>query len=338
MQAQELWSGEWSIAARSTGLDLAAVQDSVATARILRTWPLRGTIHFVPARDAHWMLDLILKSSLVGVERRREFLGLRESDALDAIEVLRAALRDAKPRTRSDCLEILGDAGLFKDPGHAYHLLWFASQHGATAIGPQAGKEQTFVNLDSWVEDPVALDRDESLKRLAYRYFDSHGPSTRKEFSRWTGLPGADVSRAMDLAGEALLSVPTELGEMIISVESESALAELPLEAPEPKRSVLLLGGFDEYILGYGDRQTMATKDQLSKIVPGNNGIFRPTVVDDGRIVGTWKRVMKKTRVVVEVSPFESLNKRQSKSLERAATEYGAFVGLEAQAILKEPV
>jgi len=334
LQAQELWSGEWSIATRSTAVDLDAVRAATARAEILRTWPMRGTIHFVPARDAAWMVNLGATTAFTGVERRRDFLGLSEADALGAIDVLSDALAPGVPVTRSDCIDILTDAGVMRDRAHAYHLLWFVAQHGVTAMGPQDGKEQTFVRLDRWVGDPRELSRDDALAELAVRYFDSHGPADRKELARWTALGAPDVRRAIEVAGERLRPVATEFGEMLVSAAVAETLGGAAVDPPERTRAVLLLGGFDEYVLGYGDRSTMMTKEQMKLVIPGGNGIFRPTVVDDGVVIGTWKRAVKKARVEVTVSPFGDLNARQRKGVERAAAEHGAFLGLDAQVVV----
>ncbi|MEI2700538.1 MAG: winged helix DNA-binding domain-containing protein [Microthrixaceae bacterium] len=329
LQSQELWSGEWSIGLRSTSLEEGAVQAATAHGQILRTWPMRGTIHFVPASDARWMVALGRTSAFKGVERRREFLGLSEDDAVAAIGILRDALADGEPVTRSECTRLLEDAGVMTDTSHGYHLLWFASQHGATCIGPQAGKEQTFVALDRWVDDHNDLSRDESLAEIAFRYFDSHGPAARKELGRWAALPAADVRRAIDLAGERLSPVATELGEMLVSRSVAETLDGSSIDPPDESSDVLLLSGFDEYMLGYGDRSAIMTAEQMKLVVPGSNGVFRPTVVDDGTVVGTWKRAVKKTRVDVIVSPFGELNARQRKGVDRAAADYARFLGLD---------
>ncbi|MBS1836065.1 MAG: AlkZ family DNA glycosylase [Actinobacteria bacterium] len=329
LQSQELWSGEWSIGSRSSTLDAADVHDATVQRQVLRTWPMRGTIHFVPAIDAGWMLELGRTTAFKGVERRRERLGLSEQDAVAAVSVLRDALAGGEPVTRAECTRILESTGVLKDPKHSYHLLWFAAQHGATCIGPQVDGEQTFVALGRWVAAPEDPTRDDALAELAVRYFDSHGPASRKELGRWTALPAADVRRAIELAGGRLTPVDTEHGEMLLSTSVADTLDGTAIDPPERGREVLLLSGFDEYVLGYGDRSTMMSPEQLQLVIPGGNGIFRPTVVEDGVVVGTWKRAVKKTRLEVSVSPFEELNAARRSGVERAAGEYGRFLGLD---------
>jgi hypothetical protein len=65
-------------------------------------------------------------------------------------------------------------------------------------------------------------------------------------------------------------------------------------------KGVLLLPGFDEFILGYGDRRAQLEPEFADRIVPGGNGVFRHTVVSAGRVVGTWRR----HRQGIEATPF----------------------------------
>src|SRR3954452_19784437 len=59
MQAQDNGSALWSLGVRLPHLDLAGLRESLERREVLRTWPMRGTVHLVPARDARWMLDLM---------------------------------------------------------------------------------------------------------------------------------------------------------------------------------------------------------------------------------------------------------------------------------------
>ena len=52
---------------------------------------------------------------------------------------------------------------------------------------------------------------------------------------------------------------------------------------------VCLVPGFDEWILGYTDRSLVASPAALQALVPGGNGVFRPAILVDGIVVGTWK-------------------------------------------------
>ncbi len=66
---------------------------------------------------------------------------------------------------------------------------------------------------------------------------------------------------------------------------------------------VHLLPGFDELVLGYANRSCTVPAEHAARIVPGGNGVFRPTVVVAGRVVATWRTGRGKARPV-EVEAF----------------------------------
>ena len=328
MQAQDLASGQWSFGARMPGSVVADVEQAVVDREVLRTWPMRGTVHFVPAVDARWMLEVTGVRALAGAAGRRASLGLTDEVVARAVDVLTDALHGGKRLTRSACVELLVDAGVHTAKEHGYHLLWYASQVGATVMGPQEGKEQTFVLLDEWVPEPRRLDRDDALAELALRYFRSHGPTTRQDFAGWTGLTQGDAKKGIAAAGEALATVEVEGQELVLAAEL-AARAEEVLAAHDPG-ALHLLPGFDELVLGFKDRSLIVPDAHRQKIVPGNNGMFMPTIVAGGRVVGTWKRTVKASRVEVEPRPFEPLSKAATTAFEAEAARYGAYLGLEA--------
>lgn len=59
LQAQDYHGALWSIALRTQGATRADVERAVIERAIVRTWPMRGTLHFVPAADTAWMLRLL---------------------------------------------------------------------------------------------------------------------------------------------------------------------------------------------------------------------------------------------------------------------------------------
>ncbi len=87
--------------------------------------------------------------------------------------------------------------------------------------------------------------------------------------------------------------------------------AELPdllAEHRRAARGLLLLPGFDELILGYADRTPTLDRDHETLVVPGRNGMFKPTVVTGGRAVGTWRRVKVKGAERIEATPSPARN------------------------------
>lgn len=323
MQAQDHNSGLWSLGARLPGWTQADVVAALERREVLRTWPMRGTVHLVPARDARWMLDLMGARPLAGAAKRREFLGLPEATAERAVEVLGDALAGGGRLTRAQCLAVLEDAGISGAGNYGYHLLWYASQHGVICIAPHVDGEQTFVRLDDWVPDPVRLDRDEALATITRRYVASHGPAQLRDLAGWTGLTMADVRAGLASAGDDIVEVRVEGQPMLADARALDAGVS---EGAVLDGEVRVLPGFDEYLLGYKDRALMADATVMAAVIPGGNGVFRPTLVRDGRVIATWTRRATSSRVVVEVRPLVRLSARDRRRLPPAWEPYAAFL------------
>lgn len=320
MQAQDMASGLWSLGVRLPGSTVTDVNAALERREAIRTWPMRGTVHLVPPADALWMLELMGVRVLAGAAKRREVIGLSEAAAEHGVEVLATVLKGNR-LTRAECLAALADAGVELGPQMGYHLLWYASQKGVTCIGPHRGKEQTFVLLDEWAPEPHRPERDEALGIMVLRYFRSHGPATRADFARWTGLTMGDTKTGVSVAGDKLTTVSVDGTEMI----ADPAVLDTP--PPEFAEELVALPGFDEYMLGYKDRSMMLEDGHLAAVVPGGNGVFRSTLVRRGRVVATWTRTLGKKAVTVEVQPLAELGA----GAEAAFGPYAAFVGLPLQ-------
>lgn len=335
MQAQDVASAMWSLGVRLPGADQDVVTSAVNSGEIVRTWPMRGTVHLVPAADARWMVTILGERPLAGAARRREYLGLSEADAMRAGDVLGEALAGGGCLTRSECVEVMAAGGITGAESVTYHLLWFTSQRGITCNGPLRGKEQTFVLLDEWVPQHNDPSREEGLAIMAARYFRSHGPATKADFARWLGMTAGDAGRGIAAAGDALVTVATSDGPLLVS--AEAPLAADPAALPNP-RGVWVLPGFDEFILGYKNRDLVLAPERFAALVPGNNGIFRPTVVAGGQVIGTWTRTAKARSVRIEVMPFEAVAAATRGAAERAFARYAEYLESPADVTWHDPV
>lgn len=321
MQAQDMGSGLWSLGVRLPGHTLADVNAALERGEAIRTWPMRGTVHWVPPADARWMLDLMGVRALAGAAKRRETIGLTEKNADRGVEVLAEALAGGNRMTRAQCMATLTEAGIDIAGQQGYHLLWYASQRGVTCITPHIGKEQTFALLDDWAPRPNRPDRAEALGIMALRFFRSHGPATRADLARWTGLPVADVKAGIAAAGDALTTVDVDGTEMIV----DPALLDAGIDHVDDWAA---LPGFDEYMLGYKDRSIMVDAEHMDAIVPGGNGVFQSTIVRAGRVVGIWKRMIGKKAVAVSATALVPMRPAVRKKAEEALEPYAEFIGL----------
>ena len=281
-QGQDLPGVLASIAMRTASSDVEEVRRAFDDGEIVRSWPMRRTLHVVPARDLPWMLPLAAPRALAAAATRRPQLGLADETVERAGEVAREALAGGGRATRAELAAHWAAAGLALDTSHVTHTISVLAMLGVLTFGPFATpKEQALVLLDEWVPEPRRLTRDEALAEWARVYFVGHGPARRQDFARWTGLPAADVRTAIEGALEHLAAADDGL---LLDPATPDRLAG----ADDPETE-LLLPGFDEFVLGYGERADVLDPAHADRIVPGGNGMFRPTVVRGGRVVGTWR-------------------------------------------------
>src|ERR1051326_7948048 len=78
VQAQDYLGSLWALGLRLPGMREAEVERAVADRSIVRTWPLRGTLHFVAAGDVRWMLGLLRARTIKRAAGRYSQLGLDE--------------------------------------------------------------------------------------------------------------------------------------------------------------------------------------------------------------------------------------------------------------------
>ena len=113
-----------------------------------------------------------------------------------------------------------------------------------------------------------------------------------------------------------------EVDGLAMLVASET-LADDPPPLPD---TVLVLPGFDEYLLGYKDRALMVDPAHAQAIIPGGNGVLQATVVRAGRVIGTWTRSSSTARTVVSVVALIPLGSRDRREVEVAFEHYAHFL------------
>lgn len=58
MQAQDYLASLWAVGLRTISANEHDVEQALADRKIVRTWPMRGTLNYVAPADARWMLKL----------------------------------------------------------------------------------------------------------------------------------------------------------------------------------------------------------------------------------------------------------------------------------------
>ena len=315
MQAQDYAGAVLAVALRTASRDRNAVYEALNSGAVVRSWTMRGTLHFVAAEDLSWIVGLTAERLIARGMKIRTDLGIDASTIERAGEVAVENLSGNRRLTRHELLAGWEAAGLADVKRRAYLLIWHLAQTGTLCLGPTSPSgEQYFVLTDEWIATTRQLDHDEALGEWALRYFRSHGPAAVKDFASWTKLTAADVKIAEAIAKQHLDRV--EIDGLPYYLDPQTAdLLDAHLRAA---RGVFLLPGFDEYLLGYQDRGAVLATEFAPRIVPGSNGVFLPTVIADGKVVGTWKRAGTGANSSIVANPFTAFSRTVADAIPRA--------------------
>lgn len=317
VQGQEYDPGKWAIGLRTPRSDAKDIERCVQQAKILRTWPMRGTIHFLAAKDARWMLDLLAPRVI------QKFATYYRRERLDTATFVKSRkiivdnLVGGKRLDRPTLYGLLEKGGVRTKKIRGLFILGRLAMEGLICFGPKSGNQPTFALLEEWAPAAGPKEQEESLRELGRRYFTSHGPATIHDLAFWAGLKISDAKRAAELAADDL--VPTHVGATDYWMSKDVA------DVSRGESGTYLLPTYDEFLIGYRDRRAA-----LEPGAPIPKSLFTATIVSDGRVVGFWRRTTKKGTVDISTQLFKP-NRLLGKDIEDAAARFGDFFGLHAQ-------
>jgi len=325
MQAQDYLAALWAIALRCRGSTTKAkVEEAIVRKEISRTWLMRGTLHFASSRDVHWMLRLFAPRLLKTAISRDRHLGLGDDAIRRAEGLFVKALKREGQLTRDEMYKVLEKGGMDVAGPLGCHLLDRAAWDAVICFGAHQGKQPTFELLEERIASRRELSDGQALAELASRYFTSHGPATIKDYVWWSGLKVSDAKAGIEGASPNLSSE---------EIEGKTYYMSKPSRPDAEAAGVHLLPAFDEYLVGYADRSAMLGDADTQRMLKSgkvvfthSNGIFLPVVVQDGEVVGTWRRKSGKGSVVLVIRPFAKLNEENRKGVMEAASRYGEFL------------
>lgn len=316
VQAQDYLGSLWALGLRMGHAGEKEIEQAIADKKIVRSWPLRGTLHYAVAEDVRWMLRLVAPRTIASTASRYQQLELDEATLAKSRDMIAHALQGGKQLTRHELAAALHQAGISTDGQRLIHILNRSALDGLICYASRHGKQFTFALLDEWIPAARTLNRDEALAELAKRYFTSHGPATLQDFVWWSGLAAADARASLEMVKSQLIQDVID-GQAYWFLRNTSISQDVPVTA-------YLLPGFDEYLVGYKDRRAVLDPKYTRRL----NALFSPTIVIDGRVVGTWQRTLKKSAVVIEIQPFTTFDEAERDAIATAAHRYGEFLGM----------
>ena len=324
-QAQDFQAALWAVGCRVPGSGLMDVRAALDEGSVVRSWPMRGTLHLVAPEDLRWMLGLTADRLTRSIAGRHRELDITWADVEKCRDVALERVAGGGSLSRTELFAVFEAAGQPTTGQRGIHILGTLCRHGWLVQGPLAGNQQLLVAFDEWIPKSRELERQEGIAEFALRYFRSHGPATLRDFAWWTQIPLTDVRPAFEQVRAKLVEV--EFGDTSYWMSPETAA--LLDDGVPGQRSVLLLPGFDEFLLGYQDRSLVLAPEHANKIVPGGNGVFKRTIVAGGEVIGTWARAGTSRSAAVVPELFDEtrpLGAGAQAAFTRAAERYVSFL------------
>lgn len=326
---------------------------------LVKSWPMRGTVHVTSATDHHWLRQALRHRTggwIGAVDAALAGLGGLDAVAATTLEAIAQAQREgAAGATRAQLSQAWAEAGYtptleavdHSDWGVKRRLLLALHLTGVVVQGPRRGNEHLLVPTDAL----PGADRspggaggcaegqpghEAALVEIARRYALGHGPVSAADLARWTTLPVTQCRRLLEQALEVGVPAPVltasgagASGTGAVRPEASGGVdpedgraaetgavrpeasggvgliraraadgagpagplylrADLPDLLAEHARAAartLFLASFDELHVGYKDRTCLTDEAGERLICPSANGMFRPLLVDRGRLV-----------------------------------------------------
>jgi Winged helix DNA-binding domain len=325
-QAQVQSSAELGIALRRRNATVGEAAAAIADRTLMRTWAMRGTLHLLEPVQGRALLALLATSRRWELPSwQKWYVGPAELELL--IETVRETL-DGRVLGRDELIEEIAERTGNRELDEHLRSGWGGllkpmAWMGHLCNGPSRGGRVTFTRPDSWFESWPGLPSVQEAARIAIpAYLRAYGPATSRAFHAWLAREACsvrDVKSWFELTADRVVTV-TVAGEPCLALAEDVE----ELKATRPSRTVRLVAGFDQYLLGPGTSDERIISPQRRTAVSRAAGWISPSVLVGGRVAGVWR--LDDDAMSVEIfgeerevprSALESEAARVSKSLGR---------------------
>ncbi|MBO0841462.1 MAG: AlkZ family DNA glycosylase, partial [Sciscionella sp.] len=223
--------------------------------------------------------------------------------------------------TRKELYSTLENAGISTAANTVHgsrglHIVGWLAREGIICFGPRKGKQPTFVLLEEWVPKPRKLVGEQAIAELTSRYFRGHGPASVRDFAWWSGLTMSEINTGIELVKSELASE---------TFAGKTYWFDPGNHVDEGIETAHFLPNYDEYTVGYADREELIDNSDIPRLDSRGNSVFVNVAILDGRIVGTWQRKITRKSVELTLLPIRALGTTSRALLDTAARRYGQF-------------
>jgi hypothetical protein len=315
VQAQDHAASLWAIGCRIKGSTEKQIEAAIEQGKIVRSWPMRGTLHLVAAEDLRWMLQHLTPRVV-----RRTALLYKQAELDDKVfaKSRKIFVREMERHgrlSRPQMYELLESNGIKTGEQRGLHLIGYHAQTGLICFSGKIGKQPSFSLLEQWIKPHPVIGKEEAFAKVSFTYFRSHGPATIEDLMWWSGLTKKESLNAIQSLGSELLA--EKMGDKTYYFTGQARV-------PSPKK-VLLLPPYDEYAVAYKNRSEILSPEFS---LHSGNGIFSAIVLVNGKIQGTWKRSVEKGDIRIETTAFRPFSTLEKAAIQKQIKNYRKFLGL----------
>lgn len=313
-----LLNHEVAIQSQSVGEALVAIQTRMSPSpsmndlmkqveqkKVIRTWLLRGTLHFIDAGDIGLMWSAFSPEwqTRWGTYLHQHVTMYQKQSMVEV--VLDCLSRGAK--TRKQLKDEINQLTMIEQPIVDYLLspwggiLKELSYQRKVIPTNVDGKEIVFQATETWLKDSTTFkkqyDQVEALGIILLRYLCAYGPATAIDFAYWTGITITKAKKVIKHMEKELISIDGLYDNKNTDHQKEPAA-----------NSIKLLPKFDPFLLGHKEKFYLDERDY--KQIFSKAGHIRAAIVLNGKVIGAWNRTS------MDMHLFENVNNNIRAKLE----------------------
>lgn len=324
VQGQQVSALPHALLERTPGAKFSDVSTAFNQLELVRSRPMRGTVHITSAADYHWLRLTLNQRSTYSLRNQLVLGGISETDLETAWQLVKTHAGEQGIR-RKDMFALWVQSGLAAKAQNATSpqapptkqarvnrwctlMMWELDRKGLVVEGPMGANEHRFIDAtclpaatsaaSGYKFDPANLRA--ARMEVARRYAFGHGPVSVADLARWAALPVTQARQALeDVTSDTKQIIRVKIEKNTFTpatppkaVKEYNQLLYMRADLPDlltdnlsQARRLIYLPAFDELHVGYRNRTCLTDEAGEKLICPNANGLFRPLIVDNGRLI-----------------------------------------------------
>ena len=222
VQGQQVSALPHALLERTPSAKFSDVSTAFNQLELVRSRPMRGTVHITSAADYHWLRLTLTQRSTYSLRNQLVLGGISETDLETAWQLVKTHAGEQGIR-RKDMFALWVLSGLAVKAQNATSpqappteqarvnrwctlMMWELDRNGLVVEGPMGTNEHRFIDAtclpaatsaaSGYKFDPTNLRA--ARMEVARRYAYGHGPVSVADLARWTALPVTQARQALE--------------------------------------------------------------------------------------------------------------------------------------------